>query len=221
MAGINKLLLLGATGRTGREVLDLALSKGYRVNVLVRDRKKVHHKHVNLLVFEGDTRIPKDLHPSMDGCQAVISCLNISRTSDFPWAPLRTPENFLSLTMKNLIGACHDKDVKRLVFTSAWGVGESVNTLPAWFSWLIDNSNIAPAYLEHERQESMVRNSGLDWTIVRPVGLVNSKKRKPVKVILNNHERPSLTISRKDTAGFLLDSLENRKLIHHIPLICS
>lgn len=216
-----KILLLGATGRTGSEVLLQALQKGYHVNALVRDGKKIQFEDRRLQVFEGDTRIPRDLNFAMEDCEAVISCLNISRNSDFPWAPLRTPEDFLSMTMKSLIKVCQQQEVKRLVFTSAWGVGDSRPFIPGWFGWLIDNSRLSAAYLEHERQEALVRNSGLDWTIVRPVGLTDSSKPKPVKVIFGNDRKPSLTISRKTTAGFLIDVLEQPNYIHHVPTIYS
>lgn len=216
-----KILLLGATGRTGHEVLQHALEKGYHVNALVRDGKKIQSEDPKLRVFEGDTRIPRDLNFAIENCQAVVSCLNISRKSDFPWSPLRTPEDFLSMTMKALIKVCHDRGIKRLVFTSAWGVGDSRPFIPGWFAWLIDNSNLSAAYLEHERQEALVRNSGLDWTIVRPVGLTNSQKPNVAKVVLDHSRKPSLTISRKSTADFLVDILEHAKYIHKVPVLYS
>jgi uncharacterized protein YbjT (DUF2867 family) len=77
------------------------------------------------------------------------------------------------------------------------------------------------AYLEHERQEALVRNSGLDWTIVRPVGLTNSQKPKPVKVIFGNEQKPSLTISRKDTASFMVDILNCTDYFKKVPTIYS
>lgn len=217
----NKLLLLGATGRTGKEVLYQALSLGYQVNILVRDAVKVQIDHPNLKIFQGDTRSYLDLNRAADGCEAFISCLNISRESDFPWSPIRTPEDFLSMTMRNIINVCREKNIQRLVFTSAWGVGDSRPRLPSWFVWFIDNSNLSPAYLEHERQEALVRNSGLAWTIVRPVVLTNSPKLKPVKTILDNEKKPSLTISRKSTATFLIDVLDNPSYVHTAPTIFS
>jgi uncharacterized protein YbjT (DUF2867 family) len=216
---MKKILLLGASGRTGKEVLQLALSKGYHIHALVRDSKKIELGHPHLWVFEGDPRIPKDLHIAIDSCNGVISCLNISRTSDFPWAPLRTPEDFLSMTMKNLISTCKENEVKRLIFTSAWGVGDSRQSIPSWLAWLIDNSNLAPAYLEHERQEAMVKNSGLDWTIVRPVALLNNCKEKAVKAYFKPESKPRLTISRKNVAQYIVDIFDQQDLIHKMPVI--
>uniref|UniRef100_UPI003593D33C NAD(P)-dependent oxidoreductase n=1 Tax=Aquiflexum sp. TaxID=1872584 RepID=UPI003593D33C len=102
-----------------------------------------------------------------------------------------------------------------------WGVGDSRPYIPAWFAWFIDNSNLSPAYLEHERQEALVRNSGLDWTIIRPVVLTNTQKSKTPKAILNNDRRPGLKISRKETAQFILDVLMDEKYVHKAPVIYS
>lgn len=215
------LLLLGATGRTGKEVLYQALDRGYKVTALVRDSSKIEIQSPKLKVLEGDTRIPSDLNGALQRCEAVISCLNISRKSDFPWSALRTPENFLSLTMKSLINACNENGIQRLIFTSAWGVGDSRPYTPGWFAWFIDNSNLSAAYMEHERQEAMVKNSGLNWTIVRPVGLVNRKKPKPVNVFFNNEGKPAMTISRRDTARFLLDTIADPTYYRAIPVISS
>ena len=215
------ILLLGATGRTGKEVLYQALDRGYRVTALVRDSNKIEIQSPKLKVLEGDTRVPSDLNRALKDCEVVMSCLNISRKSDFPWSALRTPENFLSLTMKSLINACKENGVERLIFTSAWGVGDSRPYTPGWFAWFIDNSNLSAAYMEHERQEAMVRNSGLNWTIVRPVGLVNRKNSRPVKVYLNNEGKPAITISRRDTARFMLDAISDQKYFQAIPVISS
>jgi uncharacterized protein YbjT (DUF2867 family) len=221
MQPTKKILLLGATGRTGNEVLHLALRQGYQVNILVRDKSKVNYDHNNLQIFEGDTRSLSDLSRAASGCDIGISCLNISRKSDFPWAALRTPKDFLSVTMQNLIKICKEKDIRRLVFTSAWGVGDSRPYIPGWFAWFIDNSNLSPAYLEHERQEALVRNSGLDWTIVRPVVLTNRQNYKTPKAILDFEQKPALTISRKETAEFILSTLDDKNYVHTIPVIFS
>lgn len=221
MKPIKRILLLGATGRTGNEVLHMALRQGYLVNILVRDKSRVNYDHINLKIFEGDTRSQADLCLAILGCDACISCLNITRNSDFPWAALRTPKDFLSVTMISLIKICKEKEIKRLLFTSAWGVGDSRPYIPGWFVWFIDNSNLSQAYLEHERQEALVRNSGLDWTIVRPVVLTNRQTIKTPKVILNFEQKPSLTISRKETAQFILSALEDEKYINTAPVIFS
>ncbi|WP_027077274.1 NAD(P)-dependent oxidoreductase [Maribacter antarcticus] len=210
-----KLLLLGATGRTGKHVLNYALEKGYHVSCLARkpERLPTHH---NLSVFEGNPTNSVDLQKAMEGCKAVVSVLNISRISDFPWANLRTPKTFLSDSMANLIALAEKNTINKFVLCSAWGVRETRNDIPFWFRWTIKYSNIKYAYLDHEKQEELLRKSNINHTIVRPVGLTNFNKKIDILESKNNEPKPQLFISRKAVATFLvgcLDSETKRKIV--------
>lgn len=200
-----RLLILGATGRTGKLILEAALSKDHQVNVLVRNSNRIS-PHPNLQVFEGDVTNSKDLELAIKGCSYVISCLNISRKSDFPWSALRTPATLLSDTMSALIPIAQSQQIQKVVLCSAWGVLETRKEIPAWFRWFIDNSNIGPAYQDHERQEKLLSNSGLAHLIVRPVGLSNGKLSQ-VRESFSNAPKPSLLISRKSLAHYMLEKL--------------
>lgn len=208
-----KILILGATGRTGQLILKEALNQNYRVNCLVRDPKRINQKNSNLAVLKGSPLSMSDLHKAIQDCDTVISVLNISRTSDFPWAKLRTPPNFLSEVMKNVISLTKKKAIKRLVVCSAWGIAETEKEIPIWFKWFIQNSNIGIAYKDHERQESLLKKSQLNWTIVRPTGLTNFKKEKKVIESYHNQPKPKLTISRKNVAKFMVDAIKREELI--------
>jgi len=207
-----KILLLGATGRTGKLVLKEALEKGYKLNCLARNSSRIN-THPNLTLFEGNPTNKEDLEHAMVDCQSVISVLNISRNSDYPWAKLRTPEQFLSNTMQQLIPIAEEKKLARLIVCSAWGVGDSRNDIPNWFKWFINNSNLGAAYKDHELQEELVASSKLNWTIVRPVGLKNSTKEEVIQETYNNIPKPSIMISRLSVAKFLINSLSSEKLV--------
>ena len=214
-----RILILGSTGRTGKWLLVEALKRGYTVNVLVRDKSKIN-PHAHLRVFEGNPSQKSDLKNAAEGCEAVLSTLNISRTSDFPWAKLRTNNTFLSQTMQNLIEIGLFGKIKKVIFTSAWGVGETKKDIPWWFRWMIDNSNIGVAYRDHERQEQLLDNSTFNYTSVRPVGLTNSLTTQKVRVTLeNNTPVPKITISRLTTAKFMLDCLEQNLYNRQKPII--
>lgn len=215
---IAKILVLGATGRTGKWVLQKALEKGYAVNVLVRDTSKIAN-HRSLTIFEGNPQNKSDLERAAIGCTAIISVLNISRISDFPWAKLRTPKTFLSDVMQHIVKVAKEQKIKRVVVCSAWGVAETNLDLPFWFRWTIKFSNISIAYADHERQEKVLMASDLDWTIIRPVGLVNSKITQEVSVSYENNPKPKLTISRRAVAEFMICALENELLIGKFPTI--
>lgn len=207
-----KLLLLGATGRTGCHVLDHALARGHQVHALLRNHQRLT-AHQNLTAIEGNPSQADQLAEAMTGCEAVINVLNISRTSDFPWARLRTPETFLSDTMRTLLTNAEDAGVRRVVSCSAWGAAETRVDIPGWFRWFIDHSNIGVAYADHERAEQLLQASSLGYTIVRPVGLTNSKREQSIRESCNNTPKPSLTISRRTVAQFLVDALANDALI--------
>lgn len=206
------ILLLGATGRTGKLALQKALERGHQVTCLARNTERIHQNQ-NLTLVEGNPTHRQDLEKAIQGCNAVINVLNISRTSDFPWAPLRTPRNFLSEVMRNMIPIAEEHKVKRVTICSAWGTAETKQNLPGWFRWFIDNSNIGVVYTDHERQEELLQNSPLDWTIVRPVGLTNAKKKVNIWESFNIAPKPSLLISRSSVADYLLESLSRDDLI--------
>lgn len=212
------LLILGATGRTGARLLRLALSEGHIVHALVRDRNKLSLSSPALHLFEGLPTDAGHLQKAALGCEAIISTLNISRTSDWPWSKLRTPVNLLSETAREII-ALGEQAPSRIIITSAWGVNESRQEIPGWFRWLIDHSNIGPAYADHSLQETIFANSKLDWTAVRPVGLINHSRNKPVKVSLNGKPKPRLMISREAVARFLLDQVTDMCYIRDCPAV--
>lgn len=207
-----KILLLGATGRTGKQVLGEALELGYEVTCLARNTERLTPQE-GLHIIEGSPMIINELEKALIGCDAVINVLNISRTSDFPWSPLRTPPTFLSDVMNRLLVTMNEKGVKRLIVCSAWGVAETRKDIPFWFRWLIDYSNIGIAYKDHEKQEGLVINSNLDWTIVRPVGLTNFKKLDTLQVSFENKPKPNLMLSRKSLANFMVKGISQTELI--------
>ena len=191
-----RILLLGATGRTGRIVLEEALRRGYDVTCLVRFPQKIKTTNARMQVLKGSPQLTEDLQTALKGCDAVINVLNISRHSDFPWSSLGAPMDLLSDVASKLIPLAASHSVKRIIVCSAWGVAETKNDIPRWFAWFIDNSNIGAAYRDHERQEALLRSSGLPWTIVRPSGLRNSKRSQKIVESFDNVPRPRLTISR-------------------------
>ncbi len=203
-----KIFILGATGRTGKHLVQSALQKGYEVTCLVRTPEKMTQVE-GLTILKGNPINIRELESAMKNCDAVISSLNISRTSDFPWAPLRTPKTYLSDVMANVIAIAKKYSINRLVICSAWGVLETRKDIPFWFRWTIDFSNISAAYKDHERQEELLEASGLNWTIVRPVGLINGTKLQLVKETFENSPKPSLTIDRATVANYMIESLEN------------
>jgi uncharacterized protein YbjT (DUF2867 family) len=214
-----KLLILGSTGRTGKYLLEEALERGFEVNILVRDVKKIIITSKKLRIFEGTPSNKEDLAKALQGCTHVLSALNISRNSDFPWSGLRTPKDFLAKTIQNLIDLSKTNPLKNVMVISAWGVAETKQDIPFWFQWMIDFSNIKYGYRGHEQQEKLLQISDLNYTIIRPVGMTNSEKPKPIIITKNNSPKPNLLISRKNVAGFMLDVLGKEEFFREILVV--
>ncbi|RYZ47023.1 MAG: SDR family oxidoreductase [Sphingobacteriales bacterium] len=214
-----RILILGATGRTGRHLLAQALERGYQVQVLVRDRHKIRITHPELQVMQGHPADRACLGKAIQGCEAVLSALNISRYNDFPWAALRTPHNFLSDVMAGIIALADSYAIRRVIFTSAWGVGDTEADIPGWLRWLVKKSNLRYPYQDLYRTEELLKKTQLDWTAVRPAVLTNFKRRASCRVSLDNTPKPGLFISRATVASFMLDALEKELYVKQAPVI--
>lgn len=216
---IMKILIIGATGRTGRLIVQEALKQGYDLHVLVRDQSKMTTNSKSIKVYQGTPSHREDVAAAMQGCDLVISALSIARASDAPWSKLITPRNFISESIKNVIDVADQQNVQRFITISAWGVGETKKDIPIWLKWLIKHTNMRPVYAEHESQEKLLRSSHLRWTAVRPVALNDSKKIKRLKVSLNNVPKPSLYISRRSVAKFIVDIAQSTEYNSKCPTI--
>jgi putative NADH-flavin reductase len=190
-----KLCILGATGGTGKQIVSQALEAGHDVTVLVRDRARSGPDRPRLRVIVGDLQDSVALAEAMRGQDAVISALG--RGSSF------TSEHLIERAVPGLIAAMQAAGVKRLVFTSAIGVGDSIRDAPA-LPRLFARTLLRGIYADKIAGENLIRQSALEWTIVQPVQLTDG----PLTRTYRSGERLALrglpSISRADTAHFLL-----------------
>jgi len=206
-----KILVLGATGRTGKLFAQLATANNHQVTAIIRNKKDAILPKVNYI--EG---MPTDevlLTKALQGMDAVVVSLNINRTSDNPFAKMVSPLTLISDSVKAVCSAMVKNNIKRIITVSASGVGDSWNHMFLMVRWLIRYSNIWKAYEDHDRQEQIVRQSGLDWTIVRPV-MLNDKDSDEYKAVVGKPTGGN--ISRKGVAKFILDSLESEKYVKNV-----
>ena len=186
----------------------LATSKNHQVTAIIRNKKDAILPRINYI--EGMPTDEQLLTKAHTGIDAVVVSLNINRTSDSPFAKVVSPLTLISDSVKAVSSAMEKNNVKRIVSVSASGVGDSWNDMFLVVRWLIRYSNIWKAYEDHDRQEEILRQSSLDWTIVRPV-MLNDKDSDEYKAIIGKPTGGN--ISRKGVAKFILDSLESEKYV--------
>ena len=206
-----KILVLGATGRTGKQFTKLATANNHQVTAIIRNKKDAILPKVNYL--EGMPTDGQLLTKTLEGMDAVVVSLNINRTSDNPFSRVVSPLTLISDSVKALIPAMEKNNVKRIISVSGSGVGDSWNDMYLIARLLIRYSNIWKAYEDHDRQEKVLRQSTLDWTIVRPV-MLNDKDNEEYTAVVGKPSGSS--ISRKAVAKFILDSLESEKHVKDV-----
>jgi putative NADH-flavin reductase len=198
------LLVLGATGKTGREVMNLALSKGHSVTAFVRSPHKISQSHARLRVRKGDALDVDALAIALEGQDAVLSALGQP-----PRQALR-PSTFMAESAANTVAAMQRARVRRLAILSAAVLFPGHGIQFAFFRWFLRH---------HARDlsamETVVKATDLDWTIARPPRLVRSDDAR-YQSRRDGLPNASLSVSFRGVAAFLLASVEEQRHIEEI-----
>jgi len=207
----SKILVLGATGGTGRLIVDQALERGQEVTALVRSPEKASRlKGAKLIV--GDVRDEKVLREALKGQDAVVSALGT------PASPFREV-TLLSTATRALVRAMKAEHVSRLVCITGIGAGDSAGHGGFLFNNVIFPLLLKKVYADKNRQETIVRDSGLDWILVRPSVLNDKPGRGPVRALTDLSDFHGGGITRANVAAFVLDQLHAEAWLHRSPLI--
>jgi len=204
-----RLLILGATGPTGRNLLEQALAAGHEVTALVRNPARLTMTHARLAVAIGDATHSRALEGSMTGQQAVLSALGAGNSLRLEVA---------SPAIAALIPAMRARALKRVIFLSAFGVGETF-AQASLLQRLAYRTVLRQIFADKAKADAMLRQSGLDWTLVYPTVLTNGARVGTYRV----GERLAMTglpkISRADVASFMLEQLSSAEWLRRTAVI--
>jgi putative NADH-flavin reductase len=205
-----RVLILGATGGTGRQLVAQALERGIAVTALVRDPSELRVDDPRLTVIRGDVLDYASVETAMRGQEAVVSALGHKR--------FFYPTRILSEGTRNILRAMETLGVPRLVCETSLGIGDSAGRLGLLFT-LFTIPVILPFYFwDKTRQERLIAESKVEWIIVRPGRLTNADKRGRLR---QGRDIGSFTwtvrISRADVADFMLNQLESDTYLRAAP----
>lgn len=194
------LLIIGGTGKTGRELIKQGLEQGHNITALVRKPKKIKYSHINLKVLEGNVLIPESLERAVQGQDAVLSALGHKKFF------IRTTT--LSVGTKNILSAMTKNGVNRLICITSLGINDSRFKLGLYYTLFTIPFILFFYFMDKSKQEKLIANSELEWTIVRPGQLTNGRRRTIYKHGSNaGHYIWTKMISRADVAHFMLHIL--------------
>ena len=198
-----KIAVFGGTGRTGREVVRLAIQAGDEVSVLARSGSSIDHPRLRWLA--GDVTDTKAVTEVVEGQDAVVSALGTTRS---------TQVAVCTNGVANIVAAMTARGVRRLVVVSAFGAADSHDrSMYTRLVWLSMRAKME----DKETMERVMRSSGLDWTIVRPPALGNQKPRGTYETSADLRMRITSRVSRADLADFILREVHRPTFVGATP----
>lgn len=198
-----KLLIFGATGTIGREVVRQALARDFQVTAMVRSAAALEPQS-GLTVVTGDVLNPDDVERAFDRPDAVICTLGAGARG-----------TVRSTGTRNIVQAMVAHDVRRLICLSTLGAGDSRVHLDFFWKYIMFGLLLRRAYADHQQQEACVMASSLDWTLVRPGAFADGPLTRQFRRVSESKETDlALKISRADVAWFILEQLTSTEYLH-------
>lgn len=207
------ILIIGATGGTGRQLVRQALELGHQVTAFVRTPARLKVEHPNLRIVKGNVLDYASLESAVRGQNVVVCALGHKR-----WF---YPNKILSEGTGNILRAMKTCDVPRLVCESSLGIGNSVGRLGLLYTFFVIPLILPFIFWDKVRQEKLIAESGVDWVIVRPAVLTNGAARGSYRhgPNLGNFLRTN-RISRADVADFMLKQLTDDTYLGTAVAVC-
>lgn len=217
-----RLVIFGSTGPTGRRLVERCIAEGHEVRAFARDPAKLKASHGRLSVFGGDAFDPRSVEEAVAGAEAVVSVLGGEPSNPLKAHRPPDPDGPASAGARNIVRAMRGHNVGRLVYQSAWGVGDSKENRDLYgevFTRALQPLLLRDDYADKEAAEAEVKDSGLDWVIARPMILTNGPWTGSYRVGEDLEPGPRPFISRADVAQFLSARLAGDDFLGGTPAI--
>nr|WP_321445192.1 SDR family oxidoreductase [uncultured Cohaesibacter sp.] len=208
-----KLALFGASGKVGRNLTRQALAAGHQVTALVRSLDGDLPEHANLTLVVGDVLNSEDVAKVVKGQDAVLIALG---------APLGNKDGIRTKGTARIVKAMKEASVARLICLSGFGAGESRSALPWLYRYVIMPLILRHVYADHEKQEVIVKQSALDWTLVRPTNYIDGPQTENYRIDFKTVEKGmKFKITHADVAHFMLSQTSDHRFLHAAPAVTS
>ena len=208
-----RVLIVGATGGTGRQLVTQALERGYAVTALVRNPSRLQVEHPQLRVIQGDVLDYASVEVAMRGQDAVLSALGHKR--------FFYPTRILSEGTRNILRAMETHGVARFVCATSLGIGDSGGRMGVYYTLFVIPVILPFYFWDKTRQERIIAGSNVEWVIVRPGMLTNGDKRGSYRHGPDvGSFLATVRISRADVADFMLNQLASDAYLRAAPGIC-
>lgn len=196
-----RIVVIGATGGTGRLVVGEGAARGHEVVALARrpDADIPHGERIR--IAPGDVRNPESLAAALEGADAVVSCLGVGGLF-----AAKKVGDLLSAGARNLLAAMQQRGVRRLVAVSSVGVDD--DPTEEWiYRHVLKPFFLKPLYDDMAEMERIIEASATDWTLLRPPLLIDKPARGRFRLHRGGNVPGARRLTRADLANFILDIL--------------
>lgn len=197
------LLVIGGTSGIGLETVRLALDRGHRVTAMARRPERMPLLDPNLILFKGDVTDPTTVDAAVDGKDAIIFTIGMG--------PTRKPVTAFSEGTQHVLDAMERRDVGQLVMVTGIGAGDSRGHGSAVYDFFVRPVLLKTVYEDKDRSEELIRESAVDWVIVRPGFLTDKPGTERYRVIQELDGVTAGDIARADVAHFMLSVVEDEE----------
>ena len=207
-----RVLIVGASKGIGLETSRQALDAGHHVRALARSATAIAISNPNLEKMRGDALKNEDVEAALVGVDVVIQTLGVGLGDLF------RPVHLFSDATRVLIAAMRSQSVKRLICVTGFGAGDSRPSISC-LQRLPFQIVFGRAYGDKSLQERLIKESELDWTIVRPGVLTSGARSGRYKILSDPSKWRNGIISRVDVADFLVRQIEDRTFVRQAPVL--
>lgn len=208
------VLVVGASRGIGLEAVRQGLAHGHRVRAMARSASNIELTDAKLEIYPGDALVAADVEAALEDIDAVIQTLGIATGPDL----VLDPGRFFSESTRILLHAMREKAVPRLISVTGFGAGDSRERM-GFLHAVPFRLFLGRAYDDKTVQEQLIRDSGLDWVIARPVILTNGPKTGRYNVLVDRADWRSGMISRADVADFLVRQIDSNTYLGETPVL--
>jgi len=195
-----KVVIFGASGKTGTLLLEQALAKGYQVVAYNRRSRPNLIEHPNLKVIVGNLNETLKLKDAISGADACISALGGGSLTKHAREVMEGIDRIVSIM--------EEERVHRFIYLSSIGAGESRFLMPQPMRFFVVNILLRIPLADHNANEQRIIDSNLNWTIVRPGSLTNGPVTEKIEYGINKiMMTKNRSISRTNVAAFMLQQV--------------
>jgi len=208
------VLIMGASNGIGLATTKLALERGHSVVAFARSADRIALQHTRLKKLVGDARQIDDVRLALAGVDAVIQTLGVPANARM----LTGPIDLFSSATATLLPLMKELGIRRLISVTGFGAGESRSSI-APLQRLGFDLVFGRAYGDKDIQEQQITQSGLDWTIVRPGVLIDTRKAGRYRVLGSRQDWRNGFVSRRDVADFLVKQVNDDTCLKQAPVL--